>query len=207
MSFPYNFSVLVLLLLTFGVQEFMPVIEFAQQARVILPVVFFFCSSLTVSFPMMLVLALATGLVWDARNLPYKPEDAPPVDTMELAASDVSERNSGMGELPVGYSILLFGVAGALMQGIRPLFKRGRWELPVFMVGIGTFIWLLIEFLLMSFLRGSFLFPPELWTKLITCSLLGMLVSPLLLFLLHTLAGICHYEVRNDGLVYRYHGS
>lgn len=206
MNLLFNFSVLVLMMLLFGVQEFVPVIDFANQARLLLPAAFFFCASLSVSFPMMLFLALFTGLVWDARHLPYK-EEKPVVEISELGHFDLDEMHSSMGDLRVGYSIVLFGVAGALMQGIRPLFKRGRWELPVFMVGIATFIWLLIEFLLMSFLRGSFVFHPGLWTKLITCSLLTMLVSPIILFLLHTLASLCRYEVRHDSFVYRYHGS
>jgi hypothetical protein len=103
--------------------------------------------------------------------------------------------------------MFLFGVTGTLMQGIRPLFKRGRWELPVLMVGVATLLCLLVEFLMMSFLRGSFEFHPGLWTKLVTNTLLAMLVSPLLLFMLHTLARLVHYEVRNEGLVYRFYGG
>jgi hypothetical protein len=209
MNLFFNFSVLVLLTLSFGVQEFMPIIDFANQARLLLPAVFFFCASLSVSFPMMLILALAAGLVWDARNLPYPPEKVTVQMSQmdELGGSDVDEARSGMGTLKVGYSIVFFGIAGALMQGIRPLFKRGRWEFPVFMVGIATFTWLLVEFLFMSFLRGSFEFHPGLWTKLITCSLLAMLVSPIILFVLHILANLFNYEVKHEGLVYRYHGS
>ncbi len=203
----YNLSVVFVLLFCFGIQEFIPAIEFAQQARVLLPPVFFFSASLSVSFPVMLLLALLTGVIWDARHLPYPPEKAAITQKADHLAGDTSvEKHSAMGDLSLGYSILLFGVAGALMQGIRPLFKRGRWELPVIMVGIATMLWLLIEYLLMSFLRGSFEFDPNLWTKIITNSLLAMLVSPLLLFLLHTLAGLFNYEVRNVGLTYRYHG-
>ena len=200
--------VFIISVLMFGLQEFVPAIDFAQQARVLLPVVFFFSSALSVSFPVMLFLALFTGLVWDARNLPYKPEKVQQVEVSELDADFAPQLKAGnVSKLPLGYSIVLFGVAGALMQGIRPLFKRGRWELPVFMVGVATFAWLLVEYLLMSFLRGSFEFRPDLWTKLTTTSLLAMLVSPLLLFLLHTLARICRYEVRNENLVYRMYGS
>jgi hypothetical protein len=112
-----------------------------------------------------------------------------------------------MGHLPVGYSIILFAVTGTLMQGIRPLFKRGRWELPVIMVGVATLLWLLVEFLLMSFLRGSFEFHPGLWTKLVTNTLLAMLVSPILLFLLHSLQRVFHFEVHNEGFTsWRYGG-
>jgi len=206
----YYLLVFMIAMLTFGLQEFMPAIDFAQQARVLLPPVFFFSSALSVSFPVMLFLALFTGLTWDARHLPYKPEKVQHVESRELHLDSefgAEVKDNSASRLPIGYSIILFGVAGTLMQGIRPLFKRGRWELPVFMVGVATFVWLLIEYLLMSFLRGSFEFSPDLWTKLVTNSLLAMLVSPLLLFLLHTLARICRYEVRNENLVYRMYGS
>lgn len=213
MSFLYNIVVLLLLALTFGLQELIPAIEFAQQARVLLPPVFFFSASLSVGFPAMLILALTTGLVWDARHLPYRPEKIDARAKAELVsnsqgASVMESRSQGMGHLPVGYSIILFAVTGTLMQGIRPLFKRGRWELPVIMVGVATLTWLLVEFLLMSFLRGSFEFHPGLWTKLVTNTLLAMLVSPLLLFLLHTLQKVFHYEVRNEGFTssWRYGG-
>lgn len=209
MSFLYNIVVFVLLALAFGIQELIPAIEFAQQARVLLPPVFFFSTALSVSFPMMLFLALFTGLTWDARHLPYRPEKASITKpTAELVAPGSAEsQGQGMGHLPVGYSIILFAVTGTLMQGIRPLFKRGRWELPVIMVGVATLLWLLLEFLLMSFLRGSFEFHPGLWTKLVTNTLLAMLVSPVLLFLLHSLQKVFHFEVRNEGFTsWRYGG-
>ena len=213
MSFLYNIVVILLLALTFGIQELIPAIEFAQQARVLLPPVFFFSASLSVSFPIMLILALATGLVWDARHLPYRPEKVKVEARSEWASGQgnaaISETQSqGMGHLPVGYSIILFAVMGTLMQGIEPLFRRGRWELPVIMVGVATLAWLLVEFILMSFLRGSFEFHTALWTKLVTNTLLAMLVSPILLFLLHTLQRAFHHEVRNDGFTssWRYGG-
>jgi hypothetical protein len=147
MSFLYNIVVLVLLALTFGIQELIPAIEFAQQARVLLPPVFFFSAALSVSFPVMLFMALLAGLTWDARHLPYRPEKVKSDITVELAAQGVTmsaNRAQGMGHLPVGYSMTLFAVAGTLMQGIRPLFKKGRWELPVVMVGVATALWLFI---------------------------------------------------------------
>ena len=208
MSIIYNLIVFILLVFSFGLQEFIPAIEFAQQARVLLPPVFFFSASLSVPFPVMLCFALFTGLVWDARHLPYKPEKIKSGPVVELVADDLSETNTaqGGGNLIFGYSTFLFGVMGTVMQGIRPLFKRGRWEVPVIMVGVATFGWLLIEYLLMSFLRGSFMFPPGMWTKIATNSLLAMLVSPVILFLLHTFARTLHYEVRHEGLTYRFHG-
>lgn len=208
MSIIYNIVVIILLALTFAFQELIPAIEFAQQARVLLPPVFFFSASLSVSFPVMLIMAVLIGLVWDARHLPYQAPKLSATELTQSANNELNERGGqGSANLPVGYSIILFGVTGALMQGIRPLFKRGRWELPVIMVGVATLVWLLVEFLLMSFLRGSFEFNPSLWTKLVTNTLLAMLVSPLLLFLLHTLARLVHHEVRNEGFTYRFHGG
>lgn len=207
MNIIYHVVVGLLLALTFGMQEFIPAIEFAQHARVLLPPVFFFSAALSVTFPVMLLLALFTGLVWDARHLPYRTERMSATEVSEMAGENPVEKNINVPGLPFGYSVVLFGMIGALMQGVRPLFRRGRWELPVVMVGVGTLAWLLAEFLLLSFLRGSFEFHPGMWTKLVTNTLLAMLVSPLLLFLLHTLARLVHYEVRNEGPTYRFYGG
>ena len=199
----------LLLALSFCVQEFVPLLEFAQQARVLFPATFFFCASLSVSFPAMLVFALFTGVVWDARHLPYAQEKmrAPEHYEMAIAGSGVERHAPTGGSLPLGYSVLFFAGLGALMQGIRPLFKRGRWELPVIMVGLATFTWLLVEYLLMSFLRGSFLFPTLIWTKLITDALLAMLAAPLILFTLHSLARWLEFEQPRGGFTFRFHGG
>lgn len=205
----YNIVVGLLLLLSFGAQEFVPVLEFAHQARVLLPPVFFFSAALSVSFPVMLALALLTGLTWDARHLPYRHDRPKAVEYNELgvAVSQVELRAETGASLPLGYSSVLFAGLGMLMQGIRPLFRRGRWELPVLMVGLATFAWLLVEYLFMSFLLGSFVFRPQLWTYLFTNSLLAMLAAPLLLFTLHTLAGWLRFERTEDASGLRFHGG
>lgn len=208
MSFLYYITVWILLAFSFGAQEFLPAIEFAHQARVLLPPALFFCSSLSVSFPVMLIFAFFTGFVWDARHLPYKPEKVKFNETSEMKMGGHAEtREHVHNNLPHGYSILLFGALGTVMQGIRPLFKRGRWELPVVMVGVATFTWLLIEYLLMSFLRGRFYFPDGLWTKIITDALLAMLAAPLLLYSLHSFARVFRFEAHNEGITLRFHGS
>ncbi len=208
MSILYYMTVWILLAFSFGAQEFLPAIEFAHQARVLLPPALFFCSSLSVSFPVMLIFAFFTGFVWDARHLPYKPDKVKFSDASAINTGGSAEiRGHASGNLPAGYSILLFGALGTVMQGIRPLFKRGRWELPVVMVGVATFTWLLIEYLLMSFLRGRFYFPDGLWSKLITDALLAMLAAPLLLYCLHSFARVLRFEARNEGLTLRFHGS
>jgi hypothetical protein len=52
---------IILLLLTFMVQEFIPGLEIAQFSTLFLPAVFFFASSVALPFSMMLVLAFITG--------------------------------------------------------------------------------------------------------------------------------------------------
>jgi len=201
----FNAVVFILLLLSFGLQEFVPSVPIAHHARLFLPAVFFFSSAVATSFPMMLFLAFVTGLLWDARYLPT------PMETPEeaLALMEGVERQfvgMGNGELTFGLSILLFGLFGALMQGVRPLFKRGRLELPVVMVGFAVFGWLLSQFLTMTFIRGSFSFPPGVWSKMITDTLLAMLVAPVLFLVLHALARWMRYEIRYDGLRFQSHG-
>lgn len=209
MTVPYHIVVGLLLALSFFAQEFVPTLEFAQQARVLLPPAFFFSAALSVSFPVMLAFALFTGVVWDARHLPYRHErpGAAEYSEMGTAGPDVELHATTGGSPLMGYSAILFGGLGTLMQGIRPLFKRGRWELPVVMVGLATFLWMLVEYLLMSFLRGSFVFPARIWTKLITAGLLSMLIAPLLLFALHSLARLFRFEQPREGLTFRFHGG
>ena len=188
---------IILLLLTFMVQEFIPGLEIAQFATLFLPAVFFFSASVAAPFSMMLVLAFMTGFIWDARHLP---------GVVESLSGAELELGAGTHPLPVGLSIVLFGMLGTLLQGIRPLFKRGRLELPVLMVGLATFVWLLAQYLIITFLRGSLQFPAGVWSKMITDSLLAMLAAPLIFLLLYSLARLSSYEIKYEGLRYRFDG-
>ncbi len=196
--------VLILLLFTFMVQEFIPGLEIAQFATLFLPPVFFFAASVAVPFPVMLILAFTTGFLWDARYLPGVSEAL--VGAADIFSDAEGAEFTGALSMPFGLSIALFGAMGSLMQGIRPLFKRGRLELPVIMVGLVTFSWLLIQYLVMTFLRGSFSFPPMVWTKMVTDTLLAMLAAPLIFLLLYSLARLSSYEIKYEGLRYRFDG-
>jgi|GEM_PF-82120 len=188
-------SAAFLTLISFGVQEFLPEITWAYGAKFILPTTIFLAAAVTVSYPFMLMLAFLVGFVWDARHLSF---------TSGIA--ETSGMVMGTGELAFGYSILLFGFAGSIMQGIRPLFGRGRFELPVLMIGIVTGLWLLLEYLLLVFRRGNPVFPESLWMKIGSTSLLAVLISPIILFILHKLAQVTHYEIRYEGLSRRGYG-
>jgi hypothetical protein len=196
---------IILLLFTFMVQEFIPGLEIAQFATLFLPAVFFFSASVAAPFSMMLLLAFLTGFIWDARNLPGVMESLSGVEDVFGTGADV-ELGAGSHPLPFGLSIVLFGMLGTLLQGIRPLFKRGRLELPVLMVGLAIFVWLMSQYLIITFLRGSLQFPVGVWSKMITDSLLAMLAAPLIFLLLYSLARLSSYEIKYEGLRYRFDG-
>jgi cell shape-determining protein MreD len=196
---------IILLLLTFMVQEFIPGLEIAQFATLFLPAVFFFSASVASPFAVMLLLAFITGFIWDARHLPGVAESLSGAEDIFGTGADV-ELGAGSHPLPFGLSIALFGMLGILLQGMRPLFKRGRLELPVLMVGVATFIWLMSQYLIITFLRGSLQFPAGVWSKMITESLLAMLAAPLIFLLLYSLARLSSYEIKYEGLRYRFDG-
>jgi hypothetical protein len=196
---------IILLLITFMVQEFIPGLEIAQFATLFLPAVFFFSASVAAPFSMMLLLAFITGFLWDARHLQGVMPSLSGAEDVFGTGADV-ELGAGSHPLPFGLSIVLFGMLGTLLQGIRPLFKRGRLELPVLMVGVAVFVWLMSQYLIITFLRGSLQFPVGVWSKMITDSLLAMLAAPLIFLLLYSLARLSSYEIKYEGLRYRFDG-
>lgn len=196
---------LLLLLITFVVQEFIPGIPMANHATLLLPPVFFFSAAVAVPFPMMLLLSFVTGLLWDARHLPAVRESAKSAAD-GLAGGVLATPETVGGGMVFGLSIVIFTLLGLFLQGVRPLFKRGRVELPVLLVGFTTFVWLLMEYLVVTFIRGSLFFPAAMWTKMVTDSMLAMLAAPLLFLLLYSLAGLSRYEIRYEGLRYSFDG-
>lgn len=203
----FNAIVFVLMLLSFAVQEFVPTImpETTHYARLFLPAVFFFAASVAVPFPVMLMLALTTGILWDVRYLPMS-SDLGQATRAELGMTLADAASLSTSDLRFGYSIFVFGLMGMLMQGVRPLFKKGRLELPVLMVGFATFGWLLLQYLIITFLNGGWHFPTAIWLKLITDTMYAMFFSPIMFLVLHLLARVTSYEIRYDGLRYHYDG-
>lgn len=206
----FNLSVFALLFVSFFLEEFVPAVEIAQNARLFLAPVVFFCAAVAVPFPVMLMLAFMTGFVWDARYAQVVTVDSAMEQLAQASTvGGIAGYSPGLsaGSLGFGFSIILFGVLGCLMQGIRPLFKKGRWELPVFMVGFVTIVWLLVQFMIITFLRGNVFFPQEVWLKMVSDTLMAMLASPLIYLVLHTLARATNYEIKYEGLRYRFDGS
>tara|TARA_B100000459_G_scaffold133482_1_gene88699 strand:+ start:82 stop:423 length:342 start_codon:yes stop_codon:yes gene_type:complete len=90
-----------------------------------------------------------------------------------------------------GYSIFLFFVTGALMQGMSPFFSRGRWEAPVVLVGVSTALFFLMEWFFISFARANFIFPDNYWKQLWVSVFFGMVVSPFFFYLILRLSKLC----------------
>jgi hypothetical protein len=140
----------------------------------------------------MLGLAFLAGFLWDANNT-LGPQGGDP--EVYLHQTDA---------LRFGYSILLFGLMGILMQGIQPLFRKGAWQLSAILTGIATFLYLLAEFLLITFVRGEWIFPGKVLTQIWLTAAMTMLCSPLIFAIIFKLAKLFDYTIRYDGLKRRY---
>ncbi len=190
------FTILLFILTGFSLvlQDFIPAIDVAWNARILLvPVVFFACG-ISVPYPVMLLLAFSTGFVWDALN-----HTSATFSDIIVAAPQVGAVARESGSV-FGFSILLFALLGSMMHGIRDHFRRGRWELPVLMSGVGVFLLLLLEYLFLNIRRGGFSFPESVWRYIGACALLSMMVSPFLFLLIRVLAKLSGYRILSDNL-------
>jgi len=193
------FVLLLFVLMAFGfaVQDFIPAIDWAYHARIFaVPVIYFACA-ISLPFSVMLCFAFFTGFVWDALNhvaIVYP-------DVIQAATQVDAVPPGGGGAF--GFSIFLYALLGSLMHGIRPLFRRGRWELPVLMTGAGTFLLLTLEYVFLNFRRAGFSFPVEVWHHIAATSVLSMIVAPFIFLLINWLANLSGYRIRYEGLAYR----
>jgi hypothetical protein len=92
-------------------------------------------------------------------------------------------------EISLGWSILLYAALGAIMNGFRPLFQRGHgWEIHCLLSGPLLSIFVLSEYLMITFRRGGFIFPKIIWWRIGGEGLAAMIVSPIVFLVLHWLA-------------------
>jgi hypothetical protein len=193
------FVLLLFMLMAFGfvVQDFIPAVEWAWHARIFaVPVIYFACA-ISLPFAVMLCFAFFTGFVWDALN--HVAVNFPDVAraAVELDAAPPASGST------FGFSIFLYALLGSLMHGIRPLFRRGRWELPVLMTGAGTFLLQTLDYLFINFRRGGFTFPAEVWNHIAATAVLSMIIAPFVFLLINWLAKLSGYRIRYEGLSYR----
>ena len=184
----YSLSILILVLLALIAQQFIPVLTGAYNSRLLLVTLVFLCASVTVRPPVMLALAFICGVLWDAQNALGPPGGDP--DVYKYPAES----------LRFGYSIILYGLIGYLMQGIQPLFREGKWQFSTFLVGVSIFIYLISEYLIINFVRGEFQFSRATFFQITFTSILTMLFSPVVFWSLFQIAERFGHEIRFEGL-------
>ncbi len=170
------------------VQQFLPAISGLYGARVLILPLVFLCCAVSVDFSSMLLLAFLCGFLWDAQH------------TLGPQGGDPEIYKAPVESLKFGYSILLYAMMGLLMQGIQPLFRKGKWHLSSILAGIAIFLYLFSEYLLINLIRGDFSFPPTALYRIYLTSALTMLFAPLIFWIIFHLASACRYTIRFDGL-------
>ena len=182
----YSVITILLLLVSFIVQQFLPAFTGIHQSRILLVQLVVLCEAVTVGQPTMLLLAFIGGLFWDAHCAIGPHGGDPEVYTQQVES------------LRFGYSILLFGAMGFLMQGIQPLFKQGKWQFSAFLSGVAIFLYLAAEYAIINFVRGEFVLSRTTVTQMLFTSLLTMLFSPLVFWLLFRVAKACDHSINPD---------
>lgn len=164
----FSLILIVLMFLALIIQHFVGVFPGLGGQVLLLPLVFFYAAA---ALPLwgMLGMAFIAGLMWDCLT-------AMPVD--------------GKIEVLFGWSILLYGGLGAVMNGLRPLFIRGRWQIHCVLTGVLTSLLVLIEFALLTFRREPFAleWPVDVWRHILGSGLAAALISPVLFFCLNWIA-------------------
>ncbi len=182
----YSFIMILLLLASFVVQQFLPAFTGIHQSRILLVQLVFLCEAVTVGQPTMLLLAFIGGFFWDAHCAIGPHGGDPEVYTQQVES------------LRFGYSILLFGAMGYLMQGIQPLFKQGKWQFSALLSGIAIFLYLAAEYAIINFVRGDFVLSKATLMQMLFTSLLTMVFSPLVFWLLFRVAKACDHSINPE---------
>jgi len=143
----------------FVIQEFIPPIQVLHGARVLLVPMMFCYAALVMPTWLMLLAAFFTGFLTDLNYLHV-------VD--------------GQVEIGLGFSIVFFVLFGLLANGFQPAFRRGHWWLHIVLSGLGTSVFLVLQFAMISFRREGFVFSELVVWRVLGPGLVAMLLSPLM---------------------------
>ena len=157
-------------------------------ARVLLMQMVMLYGALALPLPGMLALTFTGGLMWDALH------------TQWVGDAGVDPQV----EIAMGWSIVLYAALGTIMNGFRPLFLRGRWEIHCLLTGVCTAVMVLAEYLMLTVRRQPihFVFDSHVWWKIGGAGLLATLLAPLFFFIFNYLALLTGYDPQPErGLV------
>ena len=162
------------------VQHFIPPLA-PYGVRVLLMPIIMFYGALALPLPGMLALAFCGGLMWDALH----------------GQTQIDLKGELNAEVALGWSIALYAILGALMNGFSPLFQRGRWEIHCLLSGVCTSVIVFAEYLMRTFRQGwdtdlpepvMFIFNQEVWWRIGGAGLIAVLLSPFFFFALNYIA-------------------
>ncbi len=182
----YSLITLLLLLAAFVVQQFLPAFTGIHHSRILLVQLVFLCCAVTVGQRTMLLLAFLGGFFWDAQC------------ALGPHGGDVEIYTRPVESLRFGYSILLFGAMGFLMHGIQPLFQQGKWQFSAMLSGIAVLLYLAAEYAIITFVRGDFVLSRATVLQMAFTSLVTMLFSPVIFWLLFRIARACDHSINPE---------
>jgi len=177
---------LVLVSTMFGslvIQHFIPPLPgpWFEGARILLMPLVMFYGALAMPYPAMLALTFIAGFMWDALNT-------------QIVTLNVDMITQPAVEISLGWSIVLYAVLGSIMNGLRPLFRRGRWEIHCLLSGVFTSLIVLLEYLMITFRRGNPLFPDLIWERVLGAGVMAALLAPIIFFSLNSVAALLGFQ-------------
>jgi hypothetical protein len=140
------------------VQDALPPMTDLHGARILLVPLLFCYAAIVLPFPAMLVAALYTGFLSDLLYL-------------HVVAGKV--------EIPVGASMVFFVILGCFASGFEPAMKsRNLWPFAL-LSGVGTSLFLLLQFLAITWHRGGLFWHDTVTWRILAPGLMAALLAPL----------------------------
>lgn len=159
MNWLIGFLVLALgIFLSFPLQELIPPIAVFHGARVMVAPVLFAYGALAFPYPLMLTLAVFTGLLSDLAYLHVV---------------------GGVVEIGLGWSIVYYVLFGSLAHGFQPAFQKGHWWIHMPMSFLGTSLYLALQFVMITFRREGIYFGEVTAWRILAPGVMALLLSPL----------------------------
>ncbi len=153
----------------FLLQETLPPVNVLHGARFVFVPMIFCYAAMALPFPAMLLAAVITGFLTDLMYLHVV---------------------GGRVEIALGCSIVFFVIYGSISNGCRPAFQRGHWWPVIPLSALGTSSFLLMQFLMISLRRETFVFDEAVIWRVIAPGLLAALFSPILHALIRPFASL-----------------
>ena len=137
------------------------------HARFLVIPVFFFCLALAQSYSATLFFACLCGILWDCEN--------------SIAPSLNGDNVDPVDNLRFGYSVFLFGITGFGIKYVQAILPLRGWGIYVPIVFIFLTFYLLLEYLMILFVRGGSNTDHRFLYQILYSSILSITFAPLIL--------------------------